>query len=566
MYKHFFGLRENPFNVNPDPRYLFLTPQTQRALDELKCAIQARKGLILLTGDVGTGKTTLINRLLNQLGEQRTPTAFIFNSHIEINHLFDFILADFCVPLDSGLNNTALMRLNRWLLERYRAGETPVLIVDEAQGLPTHVLEEIRMLLNLETPREKLLQIVLVGQPELEERIKRPELRQIKQRVALRCKTAALALKETREYIQSRLDIAGANGKPVFVPQAIDAVHFYSRGIPRVMNLLCENALINAYVNHVQPVPVQIIAEIAYKFQFDDVKPIAPPRGAGNILDFYLIAPQSRSGNLLVSSPATSEPPLKEHVGAITKFVSPSLVVADNVLSPVKGPAPPGLDCEKIPELKGDVESSRPGGVQVTTPPASQPARTETSRPSELSEFFSDVGIQFFSGSAIEAAPLALPSLPLMVEAKGKLDFLAAPSRGQVSSPRTPSRSPAKVGATKSGVLRSGLMKIIALGLILDRSSRGKDRLFSSVISPARVLSTTIVLQQLKRLLQPVRVLYRRCFVWRNRCLHFVGPLDWPVMTASVYRWLRQPWNPTPWRLRDSRWSELLRRFSHKKA
>ena len=179
MYKHFFGLRENPFNVNPDPRYLFLTPQTQRALDELKCAIQARKGLILLTGDVGTGKTTLINRLLNQLGEQRTPTAFIFNSHIEINHLFDFILADFCVPLDSGLNNTALMRLNRWLLERYRAGETPVLIVDEAQGLPTHVLEEIRMLLNLETPREKLLQIVLVGQPELEERIKRPELRQM---------------------------------------------------------------------------------------------------------------------------------------------------------------------------------------------------------------------------------------------------------------------------------------------------------------------------------------------------------------------------------------------------
>ena len=142
-------------------------------------------------------------------------------------------------------------------MDRYRAGETPVLIVDEAQGLPSHVLEEIRMLLNLETPREKLLQIVLAGQPELEDRINRPELRQIKQRIALRCKTAALTLPETHDYIHARLQIAGAGEGPVFAPEAMDSVHYYSRGIPRVTNLLCEHALINAYVEHIRPVPAR---------------------------------------------------------------------------------------------------------------------------------------------------------------------------------------------------------------------------------------------------------------------------------------------------------------------
>src|SRR5579863_7362728 len=189
MYKHFCGLRENPFNVNPDPRYLFLTGQTREALDGLTCGIQARKGLILLTGEVGTGKTTLINRLLDWLREQRTPTAFIFNSPLETNHLFDFIMADFGIRFDSRLKDNALIRLNQWLVERYRAGDTPVLVVGEAQGLPNRLLEEIRMLLNLETPGGKLLQIVLAGQSELEARLQLPELRQIKQRIALRCKT-----------------------------------------------------------------------------------------------------------------------------------------------------------------------------------------------------------------------------------------------------------------------------------------------------------------------------------------------------------------------------------------
>src|SRR5882762_9498760 len=162
----FFGLRENPFKINPDPRFLYATDQTRAASDELAYAISTRKGLILLTGEVGTGKTALI-----------------FNSHIQPEHLLDFILNDFGVPCTSKLKSEKLMALNRWLLERYRADQTPVLIVDEAQGLDPSALEEIRLLLNFETPREKLLQIVLAGQPELQEKLKRHELRQLRQRI-----------------------------------------------------------------------------------------------------------------------------------------------------------------------------------------------------------------------------------------------------------------------------------------------------------------------------------------------------------------------------------------------
>ena len=174
MYQRFFGLRESPFNVNPDPRYLFLTNQIQEALAGLTYGIQNRKGFILLTGEVGTGKTTLLNRLLDWLHGQRVATAYIFNSRLDVNHLFDFIMADFEIPCESREKSQVLLRLNQWLLERYRAGETAVLIVDEAQNLSPEVLEEIRLLTNLETSTEKLLQIVLTGQPELEEKLKMP--------------------------------------------------------------------------------------------------------------------------------------------------------------------------------------------------------------------------------------------------------------------------------------------------------------------------------------------------------------------------------------------------------
>jgi general secretion pathway protein A len=567
MYKHFFGLRENPFNVNPDPRYLFLTPQTREALDELTYGIQARKGLILLTGEVGTGKTTLINRLLDWLRQHQTPTAFIFNSHLEIRHLFDFILADFGVPFDARLKGNALMRLNQWLFERYRAGETPVMIVDEAQGLPTHVLEEIRLLLNLETPHEKLLQIVLAGQPELEARLKRPELRQIKQRITLRCKTAALTLEETHRYIQARLHIAGVNGIPVFASQAMDAVYFYSRGIPRVINLLCEHALINAYVEHVRPVPMHFVAEVAREFQFDGIKPVPPSIDSGDALDSNLIVSQSTFMNALVFPPATAEPLWKESPGALTTRLSAAFAVADTVLSPVKEPATRVLDCQMIPDPKGDVETARPVGVQVTVPAAPRPGRIEASRPSELTEFFSsDVVFQFTSGLAIKPAPLTLPPLFQVVETKGRFDLPPACGRSQLSSAQTPSHSPNELEATKSRHLRSTLTKIIALRLFLVRwSTRWRDRFLSTVTSPAGDQRTAILPQPLKRSVHPVRAWYRRCLAWGDNGLRIVDTIDWPRRKASVYGWLWQPWDPTQWRLPDLRLVEPRRRFSYKK-
>jgi len=278
MYKSFFGLKENPFNVNPDPRYLFLTKQIEEALSGLMYGIQTRKGFITLTGEVGTGKTTLVNRLLDWLHLKRTKTAFLFNSRMNTNQLFDFIMAEFDIPCDNKSKSQQLMKLNHWLLERYRAGETAVLIVDEAQNLTFPVLEEIRLLTNLETSTEKLLQIVLSGQPELEERLKLAQLRQLRQRITLRCRTMPLTSEQTHDYIQERLRIAGGDPQvEVFSEKALESVHYFSMGIPRVINLLCGHALINSFVEQQKVVQVKTIEDVAREFQLDEVEPLAPP-------------------------------------------------------------------------------------------------------------------------------------------------------------------------------------------------------------------------------------------------------------------------------------------------
>ena len=287
MYKSFYGLRENPFNVNPDPRFLFLTKQIEEALTGLMYGIQTRKGFITLTGEVGTGKTTLVNRLLDWLHHRKARTAFLFNSRINSNQLFDFVLAEFDIHCESKSKSQQFMKLNRWLLDRYRMGETVVLIIDEAQNLTYPVMEEIRLLTNLETSTEKLLQIILSGQPELEEKLKLPQLRQLRQRIMLRCKTSALSKEQTQSYIVERLRIAGAPSEAIFRPAAVDAIHIYSLGIPRVINLLCEHALVNGFVEQQRPIQPKIIEEVAREFQLDEVEPIAPIGGSRIDTDVY---------------------------------------------------------------------------------------------------------------------------------------------------------------------------------------------------------------------------------------------------------------------------------------
>jgi general secretion pathway protein A len=276
MYKKFFGLRENPFNVNPDPRYLFLTSRTREALAGLTYGIQSRKGIILLTGEVGTGKTTLLHKLLDWLRQRRANTAFIFSTRLTVSELFGCLMTDFGIPCASLSKNDVLFELNRWLLERYRAGEMTVLIVDEAQNLSSELLEEIRLLTNLETSTEKLLQIVLSGQPELGEKLKRPHLRQLRQRITVRCGTSQLSLAETHGYIAERLHTAGARGEAIFSEEAIENVHAYARGIPRVINVLCEHALINAFVEQQKPIRASVVDEVAREFELDAVEPVAP--------------------------------------------------------------------------------------------------------------------------------------------------------------------------------------------------------------------------------------------------------------------------------------------------
>ena len=277
MYKSFFELKENPFNVSPDPRYIVLTKQIEEAFSGLMYGIQTKKGILTLTGEVGTGKTTLVNRLLDWLNTERAKTAFVFNSRLNSNQLLDFVLSEFEISCESTSKSRQLMKLNEWLLEQFRAGQTAVLIIDEAQNLTFPVLEEIRLLTNLETASEKLIQIVLSGQPELEERLKLPQLRQLRQRMAVRCKTAPLTKEEAHAYVLERLRIAGAvpTAAPIFTPQAIDTMHLYSLGVPRVINLLCEHSLINAYVEHERPVSAKIVEDVAREFQLDEVAPVA---------------------------------------------------------------------------------------------------------------------------------------------------------------------------------------------------------------------------------------------------------------------------------------------------
>ena len=277
MYHQFYGLKENPFNVNPDPRYLYVTEHIQEALACLHYGIENRKGFILLTGEVGTGKTTLLNKLLESLREKETASAFIFNSRLNTVQFFDFMLADLGIPTEPRLKSQMLMRLNQWLLERYQTGGTTVLIIDEAQNLSLELLEEIRLLTNLETSSEKLLQIVLAGQPEFEQKLGQPKVRQLRQRITLRSKTFPLGPHEIHQYLTERLRIAGWDGREIFSRGAVETIHKFSCGIPRVVNLLCEHALITGFADQRTIISPELIMELVKEFELDVIGPVNMP-------------------------------------------------------------------------------------------------------------------------------------------------------------------------------------------------------------------------------------------------------------------------------------------------
>ena len=265
MYKAFYGLTRNPFEISPDPYFLFATARHNEALASIAHGVLRHKGFIVVTGEVGTGKTLLVRCLLEILRRQEIASANVFNPCLSPVEFLRYIVGDLGIKTANQDKGSLLLELNNYLIERHRKHTTTVLIVDEAQHLEPELLEEIRLLTNLETSQQKLLQIVLVGQPELDLKMDSGDLRQLKQRIALRCQLEPLQEEETKSYILRRLQRAGANShaNTMFPGETLTSVYRYSRGIPRLINTVCENALIASYAEKAQSVRPEVIDEVA---------------------------------------------------------------------------------------------------------------------------------------------------------------------------------------------------------------------------------------------------------------------------------------------------------------
>ncbi len=247
MYLDFHGFREKPFNLTPDPRFVFLSKKHKEAFAHLLYGINHRVGFIALTGEVGSGKTTVLRTLLSQLDTDHYRIALIFNPCLSTTELLQNINREFGIPNDTSNNSTLLQFLNRFLLKQNADGRTVVLVIDEAQNLETSVLEQVRLISNLETDREKLIQIVLSGQSELLQILERHEMRQLSQRITVRYHLQSMDFTDTIHYIRHRLEVAGGKGTVVFSNGALKRIYRYSHGLPRLINVACDRALLTGY-------------------------------------------------------------------------------------------------------------------------------------------------------------------------------------------------------------------------------------------------------------------------------------------------------------------------------
>jgi len=269
MYNAFFGFSESPFNLSPDPSFLYRSAQHEEALANLIYGVQSRKGFIVLTGEVGTGKTTMLECLRDFLNTQQVAYASVFNSRLTPEQFFEMIAYDFDLRCSRTSKTEVLFALNEMLIDRANMGRNTVLVVDEAHNLDWDVLEEIRLLGNLENRRGKLLQIIIAGQQELDRKLEAPEYRQLKQRVALRCVLKPLEMQDTIDYINSRMAIAGMPDQQVFSAEMLVEIHYRAQGIPRLINAMCDNMLLLAFAMETKVATVEILNEVTADMRLD---------------------------------------------------------------------------------------------------------------------------------------------------------------------------------------------------------------------------------------------------------------------------------------------------------
>jgi general secretion pathway protein A len=263
MYNAFFGLSSTPFNLSPDPSFLYRSVQHEEALASLIYGVQSRKGFIVLTGEVGTGKTTMLECLRDHLTSHRIPFASLFNSRLTPDQFFEMVAHDFNLNCKRNSKTEVLLALNTMLIQRANQNQTTVLIVDEAQNLDWDVLEEIRLLGNLETRRGKMLQVILAGQPELDRKLEEREYRQLKQRIALRCHLKPLDIEDTAQYIAARLSRAGMHEQSVFPPDVTAEIHRRTQGIPRLINSVCDNLMLTSFAMESHEANVSMLEEVS---------------------------------------------------------------------------------------------------------------------------------------------------------------------------------------------------------------------------------------------------------------------------------------------------------------
>lgn len=503
-----FRLSEDPSRSSVDPDFLLLTPSVDKLLKELTYAIRFRKGLIVFTGEAGTGKTTLIHRLLYSLHQHGTPVAFISEAHLEIERLYRSMLMKFGATLDSRLGSPRLA-LKEYLSERSRTGNTAVLIVDEAEGLSLGVLEEIRMLLNLETPREKMLSIVLVGGPLFEEMLRRPELYQFKQRITLRFKTVPFETGETHRYIRERLLAAGAPRElHVFSPDAMNAIHSYSRGVPGLANLLCEHALARALAQNIQPVPAHVVAEVARDLELAEVEIAAQPQAA--------IGAES-------DEPTEVQP----------LFPIPSLTEA----------AKPVGDAAGEWQVSQSIEA--PAEIRPVTP---VPGRAHTVEPVDHAECVAEV-----SQPAQEEPSFRLVSHPLAAAGLNETADQLQPDAIALSS-ETVSDPPAQPNPEIPA--NSPFIEPVEAGAVVEVGADPSPSAHPTMITMPRWRRTHVVpvlSRWLRTPLNPLRALRRSWSLFQALRLAALNPAERARIRASLFRWLREPFDPIRWLERSFR-------------